>query len=57
MKTLTDFLVVLSGFLVLGMAIAFGNWLGSQPLFGWIAFGGITALSAWGTIALWKSTK
>lgn len=57
MKTLTNFLVILAGFLVLSAVIAFGEWLGSQPLFGWLAFGGITALSIWGTITLWKATR
>jgi len=57
MRVLTNFLVILAGFLVLSAVIAFGEWLGSQPLFGWLAFGGITALSIWGTITLWKATR
>lgn len=57
MKALTDFLVVLAGFAILAAVLAFGEWLGSQPVFGWLAFGGITALSIWGTIAIWKATR
>lgn len=57
MRGLTDFLVILAGFLVLSAVIAFGEWLGSQPLFGWLAFGGITALSICGTIAIWKANR
>ena len=57
MKALIDFLVVLAGFAVLAAVLAFGEWLGSQPVFGWLAFGGITALSIWGTIAIWKATR
>ena len=55
MRMFTDFLVVMSGFLVLGMAIAFGNWLGAQPLFGWLAFGSLLAISIWGLIVLVRS--
>jgi hypothetical protein len=55
MKALTDFLVVMAGFLVLGMAIAFGNWLGAQPLFGWLAFGSLLAICVWGVIVLARS--
>lgn len=57
MKALNDFLVILAGCLVLLAVFAFGEWLGSQPVFGWLAFGGLTALSIWGTIAIWKATR
>jgi hypothetical protein len=57
MKALTDFLVITAGVLIFLAIMAFGEWLGSQPIFGWSAFIGITLLSIWGTITLWKATR
>jgi hypothetical protein len=57
MRAFTDFLVVMTGFLFLGCSIAFGNWLGSQPLFGWVAFGSLLAIAIWGLIVLVKESN
>lgn len=57
MRALRDTLVIIAGILILSAIIGFGEWLGSQPLFGWLTFGGLTVLSIWGTITIWKATR
>jgi len=57
MRTLINYLGVLSAFLVLGAGMAFAEWVSQFEVIGWVIFGGITALSIWGTIAIWKASR
>jgi hypothetical protein len=55
MKTLINYLGVMSAFFVLGASMAFAEWIAQFEIFGWFAVGFIVFAPIYLSIKFWKS--
>jgi hypothetical protein len=55
MKTLINFLGVLSAFFVLGASMAFAEWIAQFEIFGWFAMAFILFAPIYLAIKFWRS--
>jgi hypothetical protein len=55
MKTLINFLGVLSAFFVLGASMAFAEWIAQFEIFGWFAVAFICFAPIYLSIKFWRS--
>jgi hypothetical protein len=55
MTSLLNYLGVLSGFLVLGVGMAFAEWIAQFEILGWLALGFIFVVPFYLAIKFWRS--
>jgi hypothetical protein len=55
MKTLINYLGMLSAFFVLGASMAFAEWIAQFEIFGWFAIGFILFAPIYLAIKFWKT--
>jgi len=55
MKTLINYLGMLSAFFVLGASMAFAEWIAQFEIFGWFAIGFILFAPMYLAIKFWKT--